>query len=67
MLHVATQERNGLVNWDKVFIAMADTWHFTGLSKKQHFSGCRDFTLCAKQATTFPLKKPSFVKTFLNT
>lgn len=47
--------------------SMADTWHFTELCKKQHFSGCRDFTLCAKQATILPLKKPSSGKTFLNT
>lgn len=62
---VATQERNGLVNWDKVLIPMADTWLVTGLCRKQHFSGCRDFSLCTKQATTLPPKKAFFCKGIL--
>lgn len=63
MLHVATQERNGLVNWDKEFIPMADTWLFTGLCNKQCFSGCRDFTVC--KSNYAPSKKAFFCKCIL--
>lgn len=64
MLCVATQERNGLVKWDKELIPKAETWLFTGLCNKQCFSSCRDFTVC-KTSNYTPSKKAFFCKGIL--
>lgn len=65
MLHVATQERSGLVKRDKVFIPMADTWLFTGLCKKKAFQWPQGFYSVCKTSNYALSKKPFFCKSIL--